>query len=57
MPQLINPAKARLSQGELAIGMGVRGLRTVEVARVMKTAGYDFLFIDLEHGPTSVETA
>jgi len=57
MPQLINPAKLRLSQGELAIGMGVRGLRTVEVARVMKTAGYDFLFIDLEHGPTSVETA
>jgi 2-keto-3-deoxy-L-rhamnonate aldolase RhmA len=57
MPQLINPAKARLTQGELAIGMGVRGLRTVEVARVMKTAGYDFLFIDLEHGPTSVETA
>ena len=57
MPQLINPAKVRLSQGELAIGMGVRGLRTVEVARVMKTAGYDFLFIDLEHGPTSVETA
>jgi 2-keto-3-deoxy-L-rhamnonate aldolase RhmA len=37
--------------------MGVRGLRTVEVARVMKTAGYDFLFIDLEHGPTSVESA
>jgi 2-keto-3-deoxy-L-rhamnonate aldolase RhmA len=57
MPQLINPTKVRLSQGELAIGMGVRGLRTVEVARVMKTAGYDFLFIDLEHGPTSVETA
>jgi 2-keto-3-deoxy-L-rhamnonate aldolase RhmA len=57
MPQVINPAKVRLSQGELAIGMGVRGLRTVEVARVMKTAGYDFLFIDLEHGPTSVETA
>ena len=57
MPELINPAKTRLSQGELAIGMGVRGLRTVEVARVMKTAGYDFLFIDLEHGPTSVESA
>jgi 2-keto-3-deoxy-L-rhamnonate aldolase RhmA len=37
--------------------MGVRGLRGVEVARVMKTAGYDFLFIDLEHGAASVETA
>jgi len=24
---------------------------------MMKTAGYDFLFIDLEHGATSVETA
>jgi 2-keto-3-deoxy-L-rhamnonate aldolase RhmA len=55
--RIANPAKDRLTRGELAIGMGVRGLRGVEVARVMKTAGYDFLFIDLEHGATSVETA
>jgi len=57
MAQLTNPAKARLAQGQLAIGMGVRGVRGVEIARVMKTAGYDFLFIDLEHGQSSVETA
>lgn len=57
MQRIANPAKDRLTRGELAIGMGVRGLRGVEVARVMKTAGYDFLFIDLEHGATSVETA
>lgn len=57
MPRIANPAKERLTRGELAIGMGVRGVRGVEVARVMKTAGYDFLFIDLEHGATSVETA
>ena len=50
MPTIINPAKQRLQQGQLALGMGVRGMRGVEVARVMKTAGYDFLFIDLEHG-------
>jgi 2-keto-3-deoxy-L-rhamnonate aldolase RhmA len=55
--RIANPAKERLTRGELAIGMGVRGVRGVEVARVMKTAGYDFLFIDLEHGATSVETA
>jgi 2-keto-3-deoxy-L-rhamnonate aldolase RhmA len=55
--RIANPAKDRLTRGELAIGMGVRGLRGVEVARVMKTAGYDFLFIDLEHGAASVETA
>ncbi|HEY7758701.1 MAG TPA: aldolase/citrate lyase family protein [Burkholderiales bacterium] len=57
MQRIVNPAKERLTRGELAIGMGVRGVRGVEVARVMKTAGYDFLFIDLEHGATSVETA
>lgn len=57
MAQVENPAKRRLVQGGLAIGMGVRGMRGVEIARLMKTAGYDFLFIDLEHGATSVETA
>ena len=57
MQQLTNPAKERLGKGELAIGMGVRGMRGVEVARLMKSAGFDWLFIDLEHGSTSVETA
>ena len=52
-----NIAKERLVAGELSIGMGVKAMRTVEIGRIMKTAGYDFLFIDLEHGPTSVETA
>jgi 4-hydroxy-2-oxoheptanedioate aldolase len=57
MQKLVNVAKDRLAQGGLALGMGVRAVRGVEVARIMKTAGYDFLFIDLEHGATSVETA
>ena len=60
MQQLTNPVKDRLERGELAIGVGVRGVRGVrgvEVARLMKSAGFDWLFIDLEHGSTSVETA
>lgn len=57
MKSVINPAKHQLSQGTLAVGIGVRGVRGVEVARIMRTAGFDFLFIDLEHGATSVETA
>jgi 4-hydroxy-2-oxoheptanedioate aldolase len=52
-----NVAKARLQQGELAIGMGVRAVRGIEIARAMKTSGFDWLFIDLEHGATSIETA
>jgi len=55
--QIINPVRERLAQGALAIGVGVRAVRGVEIARVMKTAGFDWLFIDLEHGATSVETA
>ena len=46
-----------LAAGKLSLGVGVRGLRTGEIARMMKTAGFDWLFIDLEHGPSSVETA
>jgi len=57
MQRLTNPVKERLEKGEVAIGIGIRGLRGVEAARVMKSAGYDWLFIDLEHGPASVETA
>jgi len=57
MQRIVNPAKDLLSKGGIAIGIGVRAVRGVEIARVMKTAGFDWLFIDLEHGPTSVETA
>jgi 4-hydroxy-2-oxoheptanedioate aldolase len=57
MGKIVNPVKERLAQGGIAVGMGVRALRSAEVARLMKTAGYDWLFIDLEHGPTSVENA
>ncbi|MCW5622133.1 MAG: aldolase [Burkholderiales bacterium] len=56
MHTVVNVARERLSQGGLALGMGVRAVRGVEIARIMKSAGYDFLFIDLEHGATSVET-
>lgn len=55
--QLANPVKQRLQKGEIAIGVGIRGLRGIEAARLMKSAGFDWLFIDLEHGSTSVETA
>ena len=52
-----NPLLRRLKAGELAIGIGVRIFRTVEVARAMLGAGYDWLFIDLEHGTLPLDTA
>ena len=57
MTTVANPVRAALAAGDLSFGVGVRGLRSGEIARIMKTAGYDWLFIDLEHGPSSVETA
>lgn len=57
MTALSNPARDRLAKGELSIGVGVRLTRTVEIARMMKSCGYDWLFIDLEHGSLSLESA
>ena len=52
-----NAAKARLEAGELALGMGVRMSRTVDIAKAMKTCGYDWLFIDMEHSSLDLDTA
>src|SRR5215469_13271528 len=52
-----NAARERLEKGEMALGVGIRTARTVDIAKMMKTAGYDWLFIDLEHGPMSIEFA
>ena len=52
-----NIARERLQRGELSLGVGVRVLRSVEVAKAMQSAGFDWLFIDLEHSALSTETA
>jgi 2-keto-3-deoxy-L-rhamnonate aldolase RhmA len=57
MVSIRNRAKERLEAGELALGIGLRLARTVEIGKLMKTAGYDFLFIDMEHGSMSVDQA
>ncbi|MGH6943759.1 MAG: HpcH/HpaI aldolase family protein [Geminicoccaceae bacterium] len=57
MATVRNVAKERLEAGELAIGVGLRQARAVEIAKAMKTAGFDFLFIDMEHNAMSIETA
>ncbi len=46
-----------LAQGQLTLGLGVRLARGVEIAIAARTGGFDWLFIDLEHGALSVESA
>src|ERR1700676_4963340 len=52
-----NPARERLSKGELSLGMGLHHARTVDIAAAMASCGLDFLFIDLEHGSMPLDTA
>jgi 2-keto-3-deoxy-L-rhamnonate aldolase RhmA len=52
-----HPMARRLAAGDLCIGLGVRVVRTPEIVRLAKGAGYHWLFIDLEHGPFSIDTA
>src|ERR1700719_3929593 len=52
-----NSARERLERGEPALGFGVRVARSTEIAKAMRAAGFDWLFIDLEHGAMSIETA
>jgi 2-keto-3-deoxy-L-rhamnonate aldolase RhmA len=52
-----NVAREKLEQGELSLGTGVRLTRSVEIAIAMKSAGFDWLFLDLEHGTMTIEGA
>ena len=57
MPDIINHARQRIEAGDLAIGVGLRQARTVDVGPIMKSCGYDWLFIDLEHNTMTLDTA
>ena len=57
MQPIENVAKTRLDAGEVAIGVGLRQARTVDTGKIMKTCGFDWLFIDMEHNSMSVDTA
>jgi len=57
MAMAVNAAKARLKKNQLAVGIGVRLVRNVDIIKVMKAAGFDWLFLDLEHGVMGIENA
>jgi 2-keto-3-deoxy-L-rhamnonate aldolase RhmA len=52
-----NHTKQQLAAGKIAIGMGLRLARSVDIATIGKTCGYDWLFIDMEHNSMDVDTA
>ena len=53
---LRNHAKEKLKRGEVVASMIVRLVRGPEIARIAATAGFDSLYVDLEHASFSLET-
>jgi 2-keto-3-deoxy-L-rhamnonate aldolase RhmA len=53
MPLYGSEALERIREGKLALGLGVHHLRGSAVPLLAKAAGYDWLFIDAEHGAIS----
>jgi len=51
-----NNVKEKLARGEVVASMTVRLTRSVEIARLAKTAGFDSIYVDVEHSSLSLET-
>jgi 4-hydroxy-2-oxoheptanedioate aldolase len=56
-PLLRNRAKEKLARGETVYSMTVRLVRTIDIASIAYTAGFDSVYIDLEHSSVSLEDA
>jgi 4-hydroxy-2-oxoheptanedioate aldolase len=52
-----NNVKDKLARGELVASMTVRLTRGVEIARMAKTAGFDMIYVDLEHSTMTLDAA
>src|SRR5664279_5391776 len=55
MTLLAIEALQRIRSGRLTLGFGVHHLRGAAVPLLAKAAGYDWLFIDSEHGAISTQ--
>lgn len=51
-----NKVKRALMNGEVQVGTWVNTLRTPQIAQMLATAGFDFMYIDMEHSAFSIET-
>jgi 2-dehydro-3-deoxyglucarate aldolase/4-hydroxy-2-oxoheptanedioate aldolase len=52
-----NLTRERLAKGETAFGCALQVYRSPEICRTFAAAGFDYVFIDLEHGAFDLETA
>jgi 4-hydroxy-2-oxoheptanedioate aldolase len=53
---LRNSVKEKLARDEVVASMTVRLVRQIEIAQIAATAGFDTLYVDVEHASVSLET-
>jgi 2-dehydro-3-deoxyglucarate aldolase/4-hydroxy-2-oxoheptanedioate aldolase len=52
----VNHTRERLAKGETVLGCSIQSYRSPEIARTFAAAGFDYVFIDMEHGSFNLET-
>lgn len=52
----VNKTREKLSRGETVFGCGLQCYRSAEIPRAFAAAGFDYVFIDMEHGSYDLET-
>ena len=52
----VNRTREKLEKGETVFGCSVQSYRSMEVPRAFAAAGFDYAFIDMEHGSFDLET-
>ena len=50
-----NPVKEKLARGELVVSMTVRLVSGIEIVSIAKSAGFDSLYVDLEHSSLTLQ--
>ena len=56
-PLLRNHAKEKLAKGETVYSMTVRLVRSIDIASIAYTAGFDAIYIDMEHSTFPLDAA
>jgi 2-keto-3-deoxy-L-rhamnonate aldolase RhmA len=52
-----NAVKEKLARNEVVASMTIRLTRGVEIARLARTAGFDMIYVDLEHSTMTLDVA
>ncbi|MGD0869889.1 MAG: aldolase/citrate lyase family protein [Bryobacteraceae bacterium] len=53
----VNLTREKLASGATVFGCGLQVYPSAEIARTFAAAGFDYVFIDMEHGAFNLETA